>query len=233
MKASARSYRRHICRLNWRADTSKSPPHGNSFASVAAAASTRMMPVASRGSKKPLESPMATQFLYQWVSRYPGVELDLARAESFAALPTYARNTCSARVVVGVGRRIHVADAAPRIEPDVPGPARLVRRRNGVRGHRIAWLIVWHLYRERGVAEQHRTAGFVRHVERLADELRTESGAVDVQVCAELAMMPGRSRNEWRRPRAGSRARRCRRCACTPDSIATLRSRCASFTAST
>ena len=116
MKSRARSYRFSMIELNCRAAVSMSPPHGNRFASMTAATSMKMIPVASSGSKNPLDSPMATQFLYQLISRYPASETDFARLGGLRRrVPGTSTGFLQRGVEVGVCRGVHVADAAPCI----------------------------------------------------------------------------------------------------------------------
>ena len=74
---------------------------------------------------------------------------------------------------------------------DIPDPARGLRARNRLRGDRRGVVCVGHLHRQRGVAEKHVAAIFEWHAERLADEQRLETRAVDEQVAFDLARLHG------------------------------------------
>ena len=84
-----------------------------------------------------------------------------------------------------------MTDAAATIEPDVPDPARLLRRRNGVRGDRIVRPRIGQLRRDRPIAEQHVATRSKRYLQGLADQLGTKARAVDIEIGVEQTVALG------------------------------------------
>ena len=73
-----------------------------------------------------------------------------------------------------------------------PRPGARRTGRDGVGANRTRCALIRQLHGQRRVAEEHVTAFFERHAQRLADEQSSEAGAVHEQVAFDLTRLLGR-----------------------------------------
>jgi len=168
-----------MIRLYCLAAISRSPPHGNRFDSMTAATSVNMMPVASSGSKKPLDNPIATQFFFQLTLAITRLERNLARRQARGRLAD----------VVSKGlfwRRHHLSERTNRHCRFRAGYRARYPRSSLIRA-RLRWCTRLSVNRtDRAAlaspARCRRTTPsgrIVRHTQRGANQLRTKPGAID------------------------------------------------------
>nr|GEU28132.1 hypothetical protein [Tanacetum cinerariifolium] len=115
------------------------------------------------------------------------VELELARRQRVAGRADVLAQHLFGAVVAGVAARVHIADAAPLVQADVPGPARFVGGGNRVRGDGRVGPVVRYLHGQRAVDEQHVADGLEAAAQRVADQGGAKARAVDIQVGREHA----------------------------------------------
>ena len=92
-------------------------------------------------------------------------------------------------LVGGVRARVDVADAAPRLQADVPDPAAALRGGDGLAGDLLPRVGVRHLQRDRPVVEQDVLLRLDLDAVVLADQQRAHAGAVDEQVAFDRAVV--------------------------------------------
>ena len=160
------------------------------------------MPVDSRGSTKPLDRPMATQFFTHELRLRPIRILMWLACSAVGGRSEVARNSASASSLESERAGVDVARAGPAVERDVPDPAGVHGRGGRVGVDAVRLDVAGDLQRDRAVAEQRVGEGDERLPERLVDQQAAEAGAVDEEVAVDRAMPLGDDDDRCRRPRA-------------------------------
>src|ERR1700733_3150606 len=80
---------------------------------------------------------------------------------------------------------IDVSDPPTVVQPDIPCPPGLVRRRNGVRRNGTVRALIGNLNGNRTVGEQRTAARLERYLQGFADQLRSQAGAVDIEIALD------------------------------------------------
>ena len=84
---------------------------------------------------------------------------------------------------------VHVTDAAPVRQADVPDPTAALCRCVGLRGDLLVLAEIGHLYGQRAVVEQHALPGDEVDAEMLTDQERLHACAVDKEISRDNAMI--------------------------------------------
>src|SRR5258708_38662827 len=85
--------------------------------------------------------------------------------------------------------RKYIAHAPAALQPDVPDPAVFLRGRYRMRNDIAVLGVVWHLYGQGAIDEQHVAAIDEGDTHRFAQQQRPDPGAVDEEVAIELSRL--------------------------------------------